>query len=633
MSVKNIFPFFIVVIFLFSLPPFSFGANLTIEELQRIITQLLHQIEVLQRELSQLKQSGPTYFCYTFDQNLKIGDKGEAVVNLQTALEKEGFSIGNDERGFFGEGTAAAVTGFQQKYANEILTPLGLKYGTGFVGKATRKKLNELYGCKSPSVSSELSKPSPISEPSKSSSITLVSPNGGEVWEVGKVYKIKWNSRGVSQVRIMIVDYRAPEGCMLNGGESISASLGEYSFKFDGSCVVNNMGAYEVISLSLPGDKFKIKIEDVNNPADVFDFSDDYFTIKPLYSPELGQPAPLYSINVIYPNGKEIWQVGEIQSIKWYSRGVSQVKIYLIDERTNQTCMLNNGEPIPVALGKDMEHTYNEYNFKIDGSCLIRRVGGREEVIGLSLPGDKFKIKIEAANNPEFFDVSNDYFTIKPISSSELGSFLPDVKKFIPGNATLVQTFTVDLEGDGIEEIAVAYALPYTSQGPLGKLPLFKNVVFAQGNRYDFTTGIIILKYTNDWKVVFEDIEEVNNLGGPKQAIRIEKVSGPNKKEGVLVIREWAGAGTSSKWHLIASVNGKISKLDPSSIKEKVLAEHEYVFQGYNKIQSTGNFIIETIPGYSKEAPRCCPDKPTIEIKYIFDGNSIKLDSVKEIPS
>ena len=105
--------------------------------------------------------SGGTAWCHTFNTNLKIGDIGDEVSALQTALQKEGFSISSDEMAQtggtlgvaysvpanFGESTASAVTGFQEKYRSEILTPLGLKYGTGFVGKATRAKLNQLYGC------------------------------------------------------------------------------------------------------------------------------------------------------------------------------------------------------------------------------------------------------------------------------------------------------------------------------------------------------------------------------------------------------------------------------------------------------------------------------------------------------
>lgn len=48
--------------------------------------------------------------------------------------------------GFFGNLTRQAVVRFQEKYASEILVPSGLSGGTGFVGPATRKKMNELLG-------------------------------------------------------------------------------------------------------------------------------------------------------------------------------------------------------------------------------------------------------------------------------------------------------------------------------------------------------------------------------------------------------------------------------------------------------------------------------------------------------
>jgi len=133
---------------------FFFGFNtpvakaVTASELQAMIQQLQAQILALQQQLAQIGGTTETW-CHDFNVNLKIGDSGTEVSALRGALTKEGFS-GLEAMGGayeFNETLASAVVGFQQKYASEILTPWGLKYGTGFVGATTRAKLNKLYGC------------------------------------------------------------------------------------------------------------------------------------------------------------------------------------------------------------------------------------------------------------------------------------------------------------------------------------------------------------------------------------------------------------------------------------------------------------------------------------------------------
>ena len=74
-----------------------------------------------------------------------MGQNGSAVIALQTALQKDGESVSITST--FDEQTASAVTGFQEKYISDILTPVGLNHGTGYVGVSTRARLNKLYSC------------------------------------------------------------------------------------------------------------------------------------------------------------------------------------------------------------------------------------------------------------------------------------------------------------------------------------------------------------------------------------------------------------------------------------------------------------------------------------------------------
>jgi T5SS/PEP-CTERM-associated repeat protein len=65
-----------------------------------------------------------------------------------TKIANSGVGSPGKETNYFGLLTYKAVIKFQEKYAKDILLPWGLKKGTGYVGKTTLLKINELIGNK-----------------------------------------------------------------------------------------------------------------------------------------------------------------------------------------------------------------------------------------------------------------------------------------------------------------------------------------------------------------------------------------------------------------------------------------------------------------------------------------------------
>jgi len=123
------------------------------EEEEELIKILLAQIEEIQRQIAIVQAQidailgTKTTTCQRLEENLYYGMRNdEAVKCLQQFLKSQGQGIYPEElvTGNFLSLTRMAVIRFQEKYKEEVLLPLGLEEGTGFVGFKTRAKINQL---------------------------------------------------------------------------------------------------------------------------------------------------------------------------------------------------------------------------------------------------------------------------------------------------------------------------------------------------------------------------------------------------------------------------------------------------------------------------------------------------------
>jgi len=127
------------------------------EKEAELINELLAQIESLKKQITEvqaqinaiLAKKGQLVSCQKLENNLYFGMRNNNEVRcLQEFLKSQGPEIYPEGlvTGNFLSLTKVAVIRFQEKYASEILAPLGLTKGTGIVGSTTRAKLNAILG-------------------------------------------------------------------------------------------------------------------------------------------------------------------------------------------------------------------------------------------------------------------------------------------------------------------------------------------------------------------------------------------------------------------------------------------------------------------------------------------------------
>ena len=291
----------------------SSSVSAQIAMLQAQIKSLMAQIEALK---NQQGETTSVRWCHDFGANLGVGAKGDEVSALENALSQEGSAGLEHSSNFaasFDERMASAVTGFQEKYRHEILTPNGLKHGTGFVGKSTRAKLNALYGCHPvlPRPTTDTPVISQVSGP------TVLSVNQTGTWSVlaydkdqqTLTYSVNWGDE-VSGARVPVTH------------SALDVAVGSQSTTFTHNYAY--AGTYKV--------SFTVKDSDGNA-------GHSSITVQ------VGSITSSGPITVLSPNGSETWYKGSNQTIKWQ------------DNTPVPECASGTGMPCPVyaARGYDIK--------------------------------------------------------------------------------------------------------------------------------------------------------------------------------------------------------------------------------------------------------------------------------------
>lgn len=185
--------------------------------------------------------------------------------------------------------------------------------------------------------------------------LTLLAPNGGEVWTAGSNQLISWNfAGGIAAVKI---EYS------LNGGVSWTTIVG----------AANNTGSYNWSVPSANSTAALVRISDASDghPSDV---SDAVFTIQ----------APA-SLTLIKPNGGETWRAGGLHQIDWSSTGVI-VNVKL------EYSLNDGGSWTTITAGANNDGSYT-WNLPQVESASAR-------------------VRVSDASNSAIFDVSDGVFTI-----------------------------------------------------------------------------------------------------------------------------------------------------------------------------------------------------------------------------
>ncbi len=167
--------------------------------------------------------------------------------------------------------------------------------------------------------------------PPPQQSITVISPNGGEIWNTGATYPITWTSTGLEgTVRISVIQANGVPDLQIASEVPIESGVFNWT-----------------IPATFPtGTGFKVHVMWLSTLTVYFgDFSDGVFTIANQ------TPPPPIPLSIISPNGGEVWQTGTMHPILWTAPNmVGNIDLMLFNGM-NSTAGMPIATGVPVGAG------------------------------------------------------------------------------------------------------------------------------------------------------------------------------------------------------------------------------------------------------------------------------------------
>ncbi len=196
-----------------------------------------------------------------------------------------------------------------------------------------------------------------------SDTLSIITPNGGEVWEAGSTHQIVWTTDGSG---ISNVDLRYSLDQFVNDNHLISSG-------------VENGGVFTWTTPSVDSASVRVRVLDSLNTG-IYDDSDQDFTITTT-------PLPMTpTLTLISPNGGEVWEAGCQNDVDWSYSGTSLTYVdisYSTDDFLTETSI---AESVPNS------GTFT-WTLPLINSSNVR-------------------VKVKDAQNDAIFDVSDEYFSI-----------------------------------------------------------------------------------------------------------------------------------------------------------------------------------------------------------------------------